>query len=233
MDLAAPMPPLGRRYCVVNRSAPSVAVSVCRGRVLRGVGGANPEVRGLTWRGTGAIVYTSEEVARTAFAAPQRTRMAPRTVKFADCATCRGRGRGSCAQISTIPDICAQSLVATRSHSTRKREWHHQDMTESVPSITVGEWWGANGPDGCCVHRVAAIMPSLPASGEYLARSHSRWIPLCQIMRANEVTAVPLTQSQPQSVVTHDRCSTCEVLSGALDRWLTQRTKSAENMHRA
>lgn len=89
--------------------------------------------------------------------------------------------------------------------------------------VIVGDWWTMDDRGQGIAHRVAAVIPDLIEPNPIVNYDFSRWIPLCA---CGPATKAPRSESATLfSTFTpfpdHPRCSRCEVMSPALDRWLT------------
>ncbi|MFV8227456.1 hypothetical protein [Mycolicibacterium fortuitum] len=94
--------------------------------------------------------------------------------------------------------------------------------------VAVGDWWTMDDRGRGSAHRVAAVIPDLVDRNEFVNYDYSQWIPLCA---CDPVADAPRTASATMFSTfapgtDRPRCSRCEVMSPALDRWLT-RTEAA------
>lgn len=96
----------------------------------------------------------------------------------------------------------------------------------------IGQWWTTNKRGEGTAHRVGAVIPDLTVGASMLTYDFTRWIPLCQcITRGRDEcghfrarSEYPAVFSTYQPAATHSRCSSCEVMSPALDRWMEQQS---------
>lgn len=89
--------------------------------------------------------------------------------------------------------------------------------------VHVGHWWIMDDRGHGIAHRVAAIIPNLTEPNPVINYDFTGWIPLCACVLTSSTPrseAVALF-STPAPHPDQPRCSTCEVMSPALDRWLT------------
>lgn len=94
----------------------------------------------------------------------------------------------------------------------------------SAMQVSVGDWWTMDDRGCGIAHRVAAVIPDLVDRNEFVNYDYSQWIPLCA---CDPTVDTPRTESASMFSTfapgpDHARCSRCEVMSPALDRWLTR-----------
>jgi hypothetical protein len=91
--------------------------------------------------------------------------------------------------------------------------------------ILVGDWWTMDDRGEGPAHRVGVILPDLTMAAvpRIITYDHSDWIPLCDCGPCHKgkrrESATLFSSFVPDSADAR-RCSTCEVMSPALDRWL-------------
>lgn len=107
--------------------------------------------------------------------------------------------------------------------------------------IQVGQWWSMDDRGQGTAHRVGALIPDLLAPTPPLAYDHSSWIPLCAcgVPETTKDSGARLPRQESATLFSthipdadHPRCSTCEVMSPALDHWLDTQHHQAEATRR-
>ncbi|SHU68697.1 Uncharacterised protein [Mycobacteroides abscessus subsp. abscessus] len=95
-------------------------------------------------------------------------------------------------------------------------------------AVLVGDWWTMDKRGRTEAHRVGAVLPDLLNTSDTNLPSydHSSWIPLCACapgLTKPRTESASLFSTFIAAQAEHPRCSACEVMSPALDRWLAQR----------
>lgn len=91
--------------------------------------------------------------------------------------------------------------------------------------ILIGDWWTMDDRGEGPAHRVGAILPDLTVGAvpRLITYDYSHWIPLCDCgpgHKGHRRESATLFSTFVPHGVEDRRCSQCEVMSAALDRWL-------------
>lgn len=103
--------------------------------------------------------------------------------------------------------------------------------------VKAGDWWTTDKRGESQAHRVATVIPwvadyagETEETAAVLRHSTNmdRWIPLCKCgAQEKPRTESPALYSTFMPWDGHPRCSACEVLSPAFDKWLADQANSA------
>ncbi|KJR10285.1 hypothetical protein UG54_01530 [Gordonia sihwensis] len=99
-------------------------------------------------------------------------------------------------------------------------------------SPRVGEWWTMDKRGEGVAHLVGIVIPNLLIDPKFPLTNydHSSWTPLCSSGdRRTDHAGHLMPRTESASLFStfvrsaeHPRCSTCEVMSTALHRWMEQ-----------